>query len=281
MYDSLLSEYAALGFEYGYSVGDTNALVLWEAQFGDFVNGAQIIIDQFVMSAEDKWSQHSGLVMLLPHGFEGQGPEHSSGRIERFLQSTAENNVRVANLSTAAQYFHLLRDQAQRTPHRPLVLFTPKSLLRHRSARSPVADLTDGGFSPVLADPAGPDADQATSVVLASGKISHEAIAERDKAGTPAAVLRVEQLYPWPADALAEAVARYPNTRKIVWLQEEPQNMGPWNYAKGHLHDAFADRHPIIRASRDESASPASGSAAVHVHEQSQLVAQTFALLSS
>ena len=281
VYDSLLSEYAALGFEYGYSVGDTNALVLWEAQFGDFVNGAQIIIDQFVMSAEDKWSQHSGLVMLLPHGFEGQGPEHSSGRIERFLQSTAENNVRVANLSTAAQYFHLLRDQAKRTPPRPLVLFTPKSLLRHRSARSPVADLTDGGFSPVLADPTGPDPGQATSVVLTSGKVSHEAIAERDKAGTPAAVLRVEQLYPWPADALAEAVARYPKAQKIVWLQEEPQNMGPWNYAKGHLHDAFADRCAIIRASRDESASPASGSAAVHVHEQSQLVAQTFAALSS
>ena len=279
VYDSLLSEYAALGFEYGYSVGDTNALVLWEAQFGDFVNGAQIIIDQFVMSAADKWDQQSGLVMLLPHGFEGQGPEHSSGRIERFLQSVAENNVRVANLSTAAQYFHLLRDQAKRFPHKPLVLFTPKSLLRHRDARSPVSDLTEGWFSPLLSDPGGPEAGQATGVVLASGKICHEAIAERDRLGAPAVVLRVEQLYPWPASALAEALDHYPNVKKIVWLQEEPRNMGPWNYVKGHLHDAFADRYDIVRASRNESSSPATGSAVVHAREQVELVAQTFALL--
>ena len=280
-YDSLLSEYAALGFEYGYSVGDTNALVLWEAQFGDFVNGAQIIIDQFVMSAEDKWNQHSGLVMLLPHGFEGQGPEHSSGRIERFLQSAAENNVRVVNLSTAAQYFHLLRDQAERSPRKPLVLFTPKSLLRHRSARSPVTELTDGRFSPLLGDPAGPEPSQTTGVVLASGKICHEALAERDRVGAPAAVLRVEQLYPWPASALAEALDRYPKVKKIVWLQEEPHNMGPWNYAKGHLHDAFGDRCEIVRASRSESSSPATGSAAVHAQEQSELIARTFGSLQS
>lgn len=280
VYDSLLSEYAALGFEYGYSVGDTNALVLWEAQFGDFVNGAQIIIDQFVLSAEDKWNQHSGLVMLLPHGFEGQGPEHSSGRIERFLQSVAENNIRVANLSTAAQYFHLLRDQAKRTARKPLVLFTPKSLLRHRDARSPVAELTDGRFSPLLGDPAGPDPEQVTGVVLASGKICHEAVAHRDREGAPVAVLRVEQLYPWPASALAEALDHYPKADKIVWLQEEPQNMGPWNYAKGHLHDAFADRFDIVRASRTESSSPATGSAAVHVQEQSELIARTIATMS-
>jgi 2-oxoglutarate dehydrogenase E1 component len=281
VYDSLLSEYAALGYEYGYSVGDTNALVLWEAQFGDFVNGAQIIIDQFVMSAEDKWNQHSGLVMLLPHGFEGQGPEHSSGRIERFLQSTAENNLRVANLSTAAQYFHLLRDQAMRSPRRPLVLFTPKSLLRHRDARSPVAELTDGRFSPLLGDPNGPESGQATGIVLASGKIGHEAIAERDRTGAPAAVLRAEQLYPWPASALAEALDHYSNAKKIVWLQEEPQNMGPWNYVKGHLHDAFGDRYQIVRASRSESSSPATGSAAVHAQEQSELISQTMALMNA
>ena len=281
VYDSLLSEYAALGFEYGYSVGDTDALVLWEAQFGDFVNGAQIIIDQFVVSAEDKWSQHSGLVMLLPHGFEGQGPEHSSGRIERFLQSTAEDNIRVANLSTSAQYFHLLRDQAKRTTGKPLVLFTPKSLLRHRDARSPVGDLTDGRFSPVLGDADGPESGQATSVVMASGKICHEAIAERNRLGAPAAVLRVEQLYPWPASALAEALDHHPQVDKIVWLQEEPQNMGPWNYVKGHLHDAFGDRCDIVRASRSESSSPATGSAAVHAKEQAELIAQTFALLTA
>ena len=281
VYDSLLSEYAALGFEYGYSVGETDALVLWEAQFGDFVNGAQIIIDQFVVSAEDKWNQHSGLVMLLPHGFEGQGPEHSSGRIERFLQSVAENNIRVANLSTAAQYFHLLRDQAKRSPRRPLVLLTPKSLLRHRDARSPVADLTSGWFSPVLRDTNGPEAGQATGVVLASGKICHEAIAHRDRENAPAAVLRIEQLYPWPASILAEALSHYPNVKKIVWLQEEPQNMGPWNYVKGHLHDAFGDRCEILRASRSESSSPATGSAAVHNQEQSELIARTFALVDS
>ena len=279
VYDSLLSEYAALGFEYGYSVADAETLVLWEAQFGDFVNGAQIIIDQFVMSAEDKWNQHSGLVMLLPHGFEGQGPEHSSGRIERFLQSVAENNIRVANLSTAAQYFHLLRDQAKRSSPKPLVLFTPKSLLRHRDARSPVGQLIDGWFSPVLADPDGPDPGDVTAVVLASGKIGHEAIAERNRAGAPAAVLRVEQLYPWPAGALAEALDHYPKAGKMVWLQEEPQNMGAWNYVKGHLHDAFGDRSDIVRASRSESSSPATGSAAVHAQEQSELIARTFASL--
>ena len=281
VYDSLLSEYAALGFEYGYSVGDTNALVLWEAQFGDFVNGAQVIIDQFVVSAEDKWNQHSGLVMLLPHGFEGQGPEHSSGRIERFLQSVAEDNIRVANLSTAAQYFHLLRDQAKHSTPKPLVLFTPKSLLRHRDARSPVADLTNGWFSPVLGDTDGPELGQTTSVVLASGKICHEAIAGRNRVGAPAAVLRVEQLYPWPASALAEAMDHYPKVNKIVWLQEEPQNMGPWNYVKGHLQDAFGDRCDIVRASRTESSSPATGSAAVHAQEQSELIGRTFELLNT
>lgn len=281
VYDSLLSEYAALGFEYGYSVGDTNAMVLWEAQFGDFVNGAQIIIDQFVMSAEDKWNQHSGLVMLLPHGFEGQGPEHSSGRIERFLQSVAENNTRVANLSTAAQYFHLLRDQARRSKRKPLVLFTPKSLLRHRDARSPVGDLTDGWFSPVLSDPGDFDPRQVTGVVLASGKISHEAIAARNRVGTTAAVVRVEQLYPWPASALSEALGHYPQIDKIVWLQEEPQNMGPWNYVKGHLHEAFGDHCDILRASRNESSSPATGSGAVHAQEQSELIGRTFELLNS
>ncbi len=280
VYDSLLSEYAALGFEYGYSVGDTDALVMWEAQFGDFVNGAQIIIDQFVVSAEDKWSQHSGLVMLLPHGFEGQGPEHSSGRIERVLQSVAESNVRVANLSTAAQYFHLLRDQALRPERRPLVLFTPKSLLRHRDARSPVSDLVTGGFSPLLDDPGGPDPNRVAGVVVTSGKISHEALAERDRQGSPAAVVRVEQLYPWPAEALAVAIGRYPNANRIVWLQEEPRNMGPWDYVKGHLHDAFADRYEIIRASRSESASPATGSAAIHRQEQSALVTGALALLN-
>ncbi|MET1048100.1 MAG: multifunctional oxoglutarate decarboxylase/oxoglutarate dehydrogenase thiamine pyrophosphate-binding subunit/dihydrolipoyllysine-residue succinyltransferase subunit, partial [Acidimicrobiales bacterium] len=202
VYDSLLSEYAALGFEYGYSVVDKDALVCWEAQFGDFVNGAMIIIDQFLVSAEDKWDQTSGLVMLLPHAYEGQGPEHSSGRIERFLTLCAEDNLQVAYPSTAAQYFHLVRRQMRREVRKPLIIFTPKSLLRAKQARSPGADLVSGTFEEILDDPGVTDAAAVKRVVLASAKVAHEAIARRDETGAPVAVLRMEQLYPWPAERL-------------------------------------------------------------------------------
>ena len=272
IYDSLLSEYAALGFEYGYSVANKDALVCWEAQFGDFANGASIIIDQFVVAAEDKWGQTSGLVMLLPHGYEGQGPEHSSARIERFLLLCADDNIQVANATTAAQYFHLLRRQMRREVRKPLVVFTPKSLLRARASRSPIGELERGHFREVLDDPRVEDPAAVRRVVLASGKVAMEALAERDKRGAPVAVVRVEQLYPWPGEQLAEAVARYPNARELVWLQEEPANMGPWSFVESRLTDLFGDSHELRRVSRPESGSPATGSHAIHVQEQEAIL---------
>ncbi|HET6951386.1 MAG TPA: multifunctional oxoglutarate decarboxylase/oxoglutarate dehydrogenase thiamine pyrophosphate-binding subunit/dihydrolipoyllysine-residue succinyltransferase subunit [Acidimicrobiales bacterium] len=272
IYDSLLSEYAAVGFEYGYSVANKDALVAWEAQFGDFVNGASTIVDQFVVAAEDKWDQTSGLVLLLPHGYEGQGPEHSSARIERFLTLCAEDNIQVANATTAAQYFHLLRRQMLRDVRKPLVVFTPKSLLRAKAARSPIEDLTRGSFEEVLDDPRAGDPAAVRRIVLCSGKVGQEALAERDKRGAPVAVVRVEQLYPWPHDRLAEVVARYPGARELVWLQEEPSNMGAWAFAQDRLAERFADTHTVVRVSRYESGSPATGSHTIHVQEQEAIL---------
>ncbi len=276
IYDSLLSEYAALGFEYGYSVVNPEALVIWEAQFGDFMNGAQIIIDQFLVSAEDKWHQTSGLVMLLPHGYEGQGPEHSSARIERFLILCAEDNIQVVNATTSAQYFHLLRRQMHRSVRKPLVIFTPKSGLRAKSYRSTVDELTKGSFLELLPDTSGVDPSSVTRLILASGKVGHEAIAKRDELGAPVAVARVEQLFPWPFEAIAAELARYPNCREILWLQEEPENMGPWNGIKGNLYEAHGDRYRIKRISRPGSGSPATGKAAIHAQEQAELLKRAF-----
>ena len=272
IYDSLLSEYAALGFEYGYSVTNKDALVCWEAQFGDFVNGASTIIDQYLVAAEDKWEQSSGLVLLLPHGYEGQGPEHSSGRIERFLTLCAEDNLQVANATTAAQYFHLLRRQMRRDLRKPLVVFTPKSLLRAKTARSPLDELVSGHFREVLDDPGVADPDAVRRIVLCSGKIGQEALAERDKRGAPVAIVRVEQLYPWPHDQLSAIAARYPQAREIVWLQEEPANMGAWAFAQDRLAERFADTHTVLRVSRYESGSPATGSHTIHVQEQEAIL---------
>ena len=277
IYDSLLSEYAALGFEYGYSVANKDALVIWEAQFGDFMNGAQIIIDQFLVSAEDKWGQTSGLVMLLPHGFEGQGPEHSSARMERFLLLAAEGNLQVVNTSTAAQYFHVLRRQVCRELRKPLVVFTPKSLLRAREARSDISEITDGRFREVIDDAGCPDPAAVQRIVLCTGKVSHEALIERDKRDATVAVVRVEQLYPWPSADVAASVGRYPNARTITWLQEEPENMGAWNFVKGHLFGAYESTHAIDRVSRSESGSPATGSGAVHAAEQADLIDRALA----
>ncbi|MGY1713800.1 multifunctional oxoglutarate decarboxylase/oxoglutarate dehydrogenase thiamine pyrophosphate-binding subunit/dihydrolipoyllysine-residue succinyltransferase subunit [Geodermatophilus sp. SYSU D01106] len=281
VYDSLLSEYAALGFEYGYSVANPKALVLWEAQFGDFVDGAQMVIDEFISSGEAKWGQRSGVTMLLPHGLEGQGPDHSSGRIERFLQLCAENNMTVANCSTPGNYFHLLRRQALSDVHRPLVVFTPKSLLRAKAAVSPVADFTEESFRPVLGDPGvgGEPLDDAAvrRVLLCSGKVAYDLVAQREAEGrADTAILRVEQLYPLPAEQIAEAVGRYPNAQDLVWVQEEPANMGGWSFMALELPEHLGGR-TLRRVSRRASASPAVGSAKVHESEQKALVAEAFA----
>ncbi|MBB3085971.1 multifunctional oxoglutarate decarboxylase/oxoglutarate dehydrogenase thiamine pyrophosphate-binding subunit/dihydrolipoyllysine-residue succinyltransferase subunit [Geodermatophilus sabuli] len=282
VYDSLLSEYAALGFEYGYSVANPKALVLWEAQFGDFVDGAQMVIDEFICSGEAKWGQRSGVVLLLPHGLEGQGPDHSSGRIERFLQLSAENNMTVANCSTPGNYFHLLRRQALSDVHRPMVVFTPKSLLRAKAAVSPVSDFTDETFRPVLPDPGvgGEPLDDAAvrRVLLCSGKVTYDLFAQRETDGTAdTAVVRVEQLYPLPAEQIREALERYPNASDVVWVQEEPANMGAWQFMAVNLPEHLPSGRSLRRISRRASASPAVGSAKVHEMEQKQLVAEAFA----
>jgi 2-oxoglutarate dehydrogenase E1 component len=277
LYDSLLSEFAALGFEYGYSVERPDALVLWEAQFGDFVNGAQTIIDEFVSSSEQKWGQRSSVVLLLPHGYEGQGPDHSSARIERFLQMCAEDNMTVAYPSTPASYFHLLRRQAYARPRRPLIVFTPKSMLRLKAAASGVEAFTTGTFRPVLPDPAPLDANAVTRVLLASGKVVYDLEAERTKRedGTTA-ILRVEQLAPLPAAEIAAALRNYPNA-EVVWVQDEPANQGAWPFMALHLPELLAPGQSLRRISRKASASPASGSAKVHEVEQATLVETAFA----
>ena len=277
IYDSLLSEYAALGFEYGYALESPKSLVMWEAQFGDFFNGAQIIVDQYLVAAEDKWKQLNGLVMLLPHGYEGQGPEHSSARIERFMVLAAEDNIQLCNATTAAQYFHLLRRQLQRETQRPLVIFTPKSGLRAKNYRSRVEDLTSGTFEELLSDTGQAPPETVTRLILVSGKIAHEAIDHRDANGLPVAVARVEQLFPWPFDSIEAEVARFPNLKEIVWLQEEPENMGPWNGIKGRLYERFENTHHIQRVSRHESGSPATGSKTIHEQEQRELLRLAFA----
>ena len=276
IYDSLLSEYAALGFEYGYSVERPDVLTLWEAQFGDFVNGAQIIIDQFIMASKDKWDEHSGLVMLLPHGYEGQGPEHSSARVERFLLLAAEDNVQIANVTTAGQFFHLLRRQMHRDVRSPLVVFTPKSLLRAKTTRSPVSSLINGIFQETLEDPNPPAADEVTDLVFATGKVAVDALDRRDKTGAHALITRVEQLYPWPSEQVAAVVAAHPNARRIVWLQEEPENQGAWNFVKGRLYERHGETHNIQRFSRPESGSPSTGSARIHAQEQDELLGGLF-----
>ncbi len=277
VYDSLLSEYAAVGFEYGYSVVHKDALVAWEAQFGDFVNGAQIIIDQFLVAAEDKWQQTSGLVMLLPHGYEGQGPEHSSARIERFLTMCAEDNIQVVNATTPAQYFHLLRRQVRREIRKPLVVFTPKSLLRAKQAHSSVDDLTNGSFQEVLDDRSVSDPAAVARIIFCSGKVAYDAIARRDEAGAPVAIVRVEQLYPFPREQLIDILRRYENAREVVWLQEEPENMGPWRFMYDRSHEIENAGYKVRQVCRVESGSPATGSGVIHAQELNDLLDEAFA----
>ncbi len=269
--DSFLSEYAALGFEYGYSVEAKNSLVAWEAQFGDFANGAEIIVDNFLVAAEDKWGQHATLVMLLPHGYEGQGPEHSSGRIERFLSLSARNNIRVAQPTTSAQYFHLLRSQVLREHPVPLIVFTPKSMLRAARTRSRLSEFEHGSFQAVLNDHVA-DPRLITRVVMASGKIAHEALARRDvTSASDVAIVRVEQLYPWPALDIDEALESYENVGEVIWLQEEPENMGAWPFVHLQMHHQLRGLK-VSHVARAESASPATGSGLIHAAEQADLL---------
>jgi 2-oxoglutarate dehydrogenase E1 component len=270
--DTMLSESAVLGFEYGFSSADPRNLVIWEAQFGDFANGAQVIIDQFICSAESKWQRMSGLVMLLPHGMEGQGPEHSSARLERYLQLSAENNWQVCNLTTPAQYFHALRRQIRRTFRKPLVVMSPKSLLRHKLAVSDLAAFTDQSFQTVLPDTAALDPAAVHRVLLCSGKVYYDlAIAreQRDIAGV--AIVRVEQLYPFPAAEIEAALAPFAAATEICWVQEEPWNMGAWHFIHQRLLPLVGTR-PLHYVGRDEAASPATGSYKIHQAEQADIV---------
>lgn len=260
VYDSLLSEYAAMGFEYGYSVARPDALVLWEAQFGDFANGAQTIVDEFISSGEQKWGQRSGVVLLLPHGYEGQGPDHSSGRIERFLTMCAQDNMTVAMPSTPASYFHLLRWHAKSKHARPLIVFTPKSMLRNKAATSTAADLTDSTWRPVLTDSAPIDASAVRRVLLCSGKVFYDLDHARKERGiTDTAIVRVEQIAPLAADAINEALAAYPAHAELAWVQEEPANMGAWPFIALNLPEHLGGRS-LTRVSRPASSSPAAGS---------------------
>ncbi|MCB2204030.1 multifunctional oxoglutarate decarboxylase/oxoglutarate dehydrogenase thiamine pyrophosphate-binding subunit/dihydrolipoyllysine-residue succinyltransferase subunit [bacterium] len=274
-YDSLLSEYAVLGFEYGYSVSRPDSLVIWEAQFGDFVNGAQIIIDQFIAAAEDKWGQQNGLVMLLPHGYEGQGPEHSSARLERFLTLCAENNLRITAPSTTAQYFHLLRRQALLKDRKPLVVLTPKSMLRAPVAKSPAEEFENGRFNFILDDPTAP-ADP-HRILLCTGKVYYDLAKYRDENEIEdTAIVRLEQLYPFPHEDLEEIFKKYPHARDIRWVQEEPRNMGSWNFVYAELGDALQTPYHFRFVGRVNSGSPAAGSGTLHDIEQKKLVKEAF-----
>ncbi len=278
IYDSLLSEYAALGFEYGYSLIQTDALVCWEGQFGDFANGAQIIIDQFIAAAEDKWGQHSGLVMVLPHGYEGQGAEHSSARLERFLALASGGNMAVVYPTTSSQIFHLFRSQVHRSTRRPLIVASPKSLLRSKNSRSPIEEFVMGSFKPIIDEDVQVPPELVERVVLCSGKAAFEAMSLRDskeaiEGGIPrAVVVRVEQLFPWPEDELEQVFSKYFNAKEVVWLQEEPANMGAWSYVHERLHSAIRLRFPLRHVSRPSAGSPATGFSAMHLLEQEDLL---------
>jgi len=284
VFDSALSEYAVMGFEFGYSVADPLTLVLWEAQFGDFANGAQIMIDQFIASAESKWGQPSGLVLLLPHGYEGQGPEHSSARIERFLQLCAEDNIQVVNASTPAQYFHVLRRQMHGGPDRrgvrkPLIIFTPKRMLRHHRAVSTLNDLMTGSFHEILDDAAAPNAAKVTRILMCSGQVYYDLLAAREERKIEhVAIVRLEQMYPFPASGARVILSRYPQATEVVWVQEEPRNMGAWRFVQEQMQAILDDTRRVIRyVGRPASASTSTGSLKRHQQEQAELLEAAFA----
>jgi 2-oxoglutarate dehydrogenase E1 component len=275
IYDSVLSEEAVLAFEYGYATTAPKGLIIWEAQFGDFANGAQVVIDQFIASGEHKWGRLCGLTMMLPHGFEGQGPEHSSARLERFLQLCAEHNMQICNPTTPAQIFHLLRRQAIRPMRRPLVIMSPKWILRHKLATSSLEDLSAGEFNNVI-DDATVDPALVKRVILCSGKVYYHLLEERDSRGiTDIAIIRLEQLYPFPDTELDAILGNYNHLQSAVWCQEEPMNQGAWYSSQHHMRSAFNRIDPklyLAYAGRPGSAAPASGYMSVHLDEQKKFI---------
>jgi 2-oxoglutarate dehydrogenase E1 component len=277
--DSILSEEAVLGFEYGYASNDPNTLVIWEAQFGDFVNGAQVVIDQFIASGEVKWGRVNGITLMLPHGYEGQGPEHSSARLERFMQLSADLNMQVVQPTTASQIFHVLRRQVIRNLRKPLVIMTPKSLLRNKDATSPLAEFTKGGFQTIIPEHKDLKADKVKRVIVCSGKVYYDLAKRRDEGDEQVAILRVEQLYPFPHKVFAAELKKYPNLAEIVWSQDEPQNQGAWFFVQHYIHENMAEGQKLGYSGRAASASPAVGYSHLHQEQQKALVDGAFAKL--
>jgi 2-oxoglutarate dehydrogenase E1 component len=272
--DSLLSEEAVLGFEYGYATADPNCLVIWEGQFGDFANGAQVVIDQFISSGETKWGRYCGLTLFLPHGYEGQGPEHSSARLERFLQLCAENNMSVCVPSTPAQMFHMLRRQMVRDFRKPLIVMTPKSLLRHKLSVSALEDLSHGFFRDVIGEIDDLPAEKVRRVVFCSGKVYFDLLeARRADEVRDVAIVRIEQLYPFPSEDYAAAIRHYPNAQEIVWCQEEPQNQGAWYQIRHRLQEPLSHKQELLYSGRAPAAAPAAGMLQLHTIQQTGLVA--------
>jgi len=278
--DSILSEEAVLGFEYGYASNDPNTLVIWEAQFGDFANGAQVVIDQFIASGEVKWGRVNGLTMMLPHGYEGQGPEHSSARVERFMQLAADTNMQLVQPTTASQIFHVLRRQMVRNLRKPLVIFTPKSLLRHKDAASPLAEFTKGSFQTIIPDQKALKGDKVKRLVACSGKVYYDLAKKREEKGSDdVAILRVEQLYPFPHKAFATELKKYPNATEVVWTQDEPQNQGAWFFVQHYIHENMLEGQKLGYSGRVASASPAVGYSHLHQEQQKALVEGAFGKL--
>jgi 2-oxoglutarate dehydrogenase E1 component len=276
--DSVLSEEAVLGFEYGYSTAEPNTLTIWEAQFGDFANGAQVVIDQFIASGEVKWGRASGLVMMLPHGYEGQGPEHSSARIERFLQLCADNNMQVVQPTTAAQIFHLLRRQMVRQFRKPLIIFTPKSLLRNKDAGSTLGELAKGGFQTVIGEVDEKiEASKVKRVIACSGKVYYDLVNARKTRGvTDVAIVRIEQMYPFPHKSFGAELKKFSNATDLVWAQDEPQNQGPWFQIQHNIFESLESGQRLSYAGRPASAAPAVGYGDKHIAQQKELLETAF-----
>jgi 2-oxoglutarate dehydrogenase E1 component len=275
--DSILSEEAVLGFEYGYASNDPNTLVIWEAQFGDFANGAQVVIDQFIASGEVKWGRVNGLTLMLPHGYEGQGPEHSSARLERFMQLAADTNMQIVQPTTASQIFHVLRRQMIRNLRKPLIIFTPKSLLRNKDATSPLSEFTKGGFQTVIPENKTLKADKVKRVLICSGKVYYDLVKKREELGADdTAILRAEQLYPFPHKAFATELKKYPNATELVWTQDEPQNQGAWFFVQHYIHENMIEGQRLGYSGRAASASPAVGYSHLHQEQQKALVDGAF-----